>query len=41
MFGFILFAGIVWLLLTLFEPLVAYIDAGKACDQKYAFDRFK
>ena len=41
MFGFILFAGIVWLLLTLFEPLVAYLDAGKACDQRFAFDRYK
>jgi len=36
MLNFILVAGIIWLLLTLFEPLVAYFDAMAACDRKYA-----
>ena len=36
MFNFILVAGIIWLVLTLFEPLVAYFDAMSACDRKYA-----
>lgn len=39
MLNFILVAGIVWLLLTLFEPLVAYFDAKAECDRKYAPDR--
>ena len=41
MIQFVLVMGFIWVVLTLFEPLVAYLDAGKACDQKYAFDRFK
>ena len=41
MVDFVIGAGIIWLVLTLFEPLVAYIDAGKACDRKYAFNRYK
>lgn len=41
MVEFVIFAGIVWLGLTLFEPLVAYFDAGSACDRKYAFDRIQ
>ena len=41
MVEFVIGAGIIWLVLTLFEPLVAYLDAGRECDQKYAFDRFK
>ncbi len=36
MFNFILVAGIIWLLLTVFEPLVAYFEAKSECDRKYA-----
>ena len=37
---FILVFGGIWLLLTLFEPIVSWMDAGSACDHKYAFDRW-
>ncbi len=41
MIQFVLVMGFIWVVLTLLEPLVAYIDAGKACDRKYAFDRIQ
>lgn len=41
MIQFVLVMGLIWVVLTLFEPLVAYLDAGKACDQRFAFDRYK
>ena len=41
MIQFVLVMGFIWVVLTLFEPLVAYLDAGKACDRKYAFNRYK
>ena len=41
MVEFVIGAGIIWLVLTLFEPLVAYLDAGKACDRKYAANRIR
>ena len=36
MIELMMFGAIAWVLLTLFEPLVAYFDAKAACDRKYA-----
>lgn len=40
MIGFVLLFAAIWIALTLFEPVIWWLDAGKACDQKYAFDRW-
>lgn len=41
MVEFVIVAGLIWLGLTLFEPLVWWLDAGKSCDQHYAWDRIQ
>lgn len=39
MIEYLIFMGIIWLLLVLCGPLVAHFDAIHACDMKYAADR--
>lgn len=34
--GWVIFFGGIWLLLTILEPFVVYMETGAECDRKYA-----
>ena len=39
--GWVIFFGGIWLLLTILEPFVVYMETGAECDRKYARAREK
>lgn len=41
MIEFIIFAGVMWLILTIFQPFWVSYSAGREADRKYAVDRYK